>query len=90
MIDWDGAIRFVWERGTPLDRLRLRRALGNSCSPDEAEDVLAAHQFPDGSWHHSYDMSGNCDRVGSLGGTIHCLRWLREFELTMVHRWPAP
>jgi len=41
---------------------------------------LALYQFPDGSWDYKASDE-EPDRIGSLGGTIHCLRWLREFEL---------
>lgn len=71
---------FVSQKGNSLDQLRLRRARGEPYVLSEAEKVLASYQFPDGSW--DYDPSGEkSERIGSLGGTIHCLRWLREFEL---------
>jgi hypothetical protein len=80
MIDLDRAVAFVRQTGHPLDRLRLRRALGDPVSPAEAEAILAPYQFPDGSW--DYDPAEeHAERIGSLGGTIHCLRWLREFGL---------
>lgn len=80
MLSWDRAVRFVRQRGNRLDQLRLRRALGEPYTPSEAEEVLAAYQFPDGSW--DYSAAGEKEeRIGSLGGTIHCLRWLREFGL---------
>jgi hypothetical protein len=80
MIDWDKVITFVRQRGNRLDRLRLRRALGEPYTLAEAEEVLAPYQFPNGSW--DYDApEEKTERIGSLGGTIHCLRWLREFGL---------
>jgi len=80
MMDLDKAIAFVRQIGNRLDQLRLRRALGEPFTPTEAEEVLSIYQFPDGSW--DYDPPGeNLLRIGSLGGTIHCLRWLREFKL---------
>jgi len=79
MVDWNKAIAFVHKRGNRLDRLRIRRALGEPYTPIEVGKVLAFYQFPDGSW--DYDSSEEkSERIGSLGGTIHCLRWLREFE----------
>lgn len=80
MIDIENAVAFVRQRGDRLDRLRLRRALGEPLTPAEAEAALAPYQFPDGSW--DYDPAeAKPARIGSLGGTIHCLRWLREFGL---------
>jgi hypothetical protein len=80
VIDGDKAIAFVRQRGNRLDRLRLRRALGEPFTLAEAEEVLVPYQFPDGSW--DYDSpEEKPSRIGSLGGTIHCLRWLREFGL---------
>lgn len=79
-MNWDKAIAFVRQRGNWLDQLRLRRALDQPYTLVEAEQVLAPYQFPDGSW--DYDVpEEKPDRIGSLGGTIHCLRWLREFGL---------
>lgn len=88
MIDWDKAIKFVCQKGNRLDQLRLCRALGEPYTLVEAEEILAPYQFPDGSW--DYDApEEKSERIGSLGGTIHCLRWLREFGLgrnpQMVH-----
>ncbi len=80
MINWDKAIAFVHRRGNRLDQLRLRRALGEPYTRVEAEEVLASYQFPDGSWDY-HAPEENPDRIGSLGGAIHCLRWLREFGL---------
>ena len=77
---WDKAIAFVHRRGNRLDQLRLRRALGEPYTRVEAEEVLASYQFPDGSWDY-HAPEENPDRIGSLGGAIHCLRWLREFGL---------
>jgi len=80
MTDWDKAITFVHQRGNRLARLRLRRALGEPYTLIEAEEVLTPYQFPDGSWDYNVPEEKS-DRIGSLGGTIHCLRWLREFGL---------
>jgi len=77
---WDEAIAFVRRRGNRLDQLRLRRALAEPYTPVEAEEVLASYQFPDGSWDYN-TREEKSERIGSLGGTIHCLRWLREFGL---------
>lgn len=80
MIDTDKAIAFVHQRGNRLDRLRLRRALGEPFTLAEAEEVLLPYQLLDGSW--DYDSpEEKPSPIGSLGGTIHCLRWLREFGL---------
>jgi hypothetical protein len=73
-------VEFVRRNGNRLDRLRLRRALGEPVAVTEAEQVLAPYQFSDGSWDYK-TCDEEPDRIGSLGGTIHCLRWLREFEL---------
>jgi hypothetical protein len=76
----DKAIQYVRQNGNPLDRLRLRNALGEPFALAEAEETLTRWQFPDGSWDYEpRDAPG--DGVGSLGGTIHCLRWVREFGL---------
>jgi hypothetical protein len=77
---WDKAIAFVRRRGNRLDQLRLCRALGEPYTRAEAEKVLVPYQFPDGSWDY-HAPEEKPDRVGSLGGAIHCLRWLREFGL---------
>lgn len=74
------AIESVRKKGNQLDQLRLRCALGKPFTLDEAETVLTLYQFPDGSWDYS-PPEENPDRIGSLGGTIHCLRWVREFGL---------
>ena len=78
---WDRATIFVRRRGNQLDQLRLCRALGEPYTSVEAEKVLAPYQFPDGSWdYHTPEQEP--DRIGSLGGTVHCLRWIREFGLS--------
>lgn len=75
------AAEAVRQKGNRLDRLRLRGALGQPFTEAEAESVLAPYQFPDGSW--DYDAAEERpERIGSLGGTIHCMRWLREFGLS--------
>jgi len=80
MIELDKAIAFVRQTGNPLDRLRLQRALGEPFPQTEVEAVLTSYQFPDGSWdYNASEEQAEC--IGSLGGTIHCLRWLREFGL---------
>ena len=84
MTTWNKSIQFVRENGNPLDQLRLRRALNISYTRAEAEEILAAYQFPDGSWDY-FSPEEKPDRIGSLGGTIHCLRWLREFGLGDSH-----
>jgi len=85
---WGKVIAFVRQGGNQLGQLRLRCALGEPYTRVEAETVLAPYQFPDGSWDYS-PPEEDPDRIGSLGGTIHCMRWLREFELghspLMVH-----
>jgi hypothetical protein len=78
VIDLDKAIALVRQTGHPLDQLRLQRALGEPFSQAEAEVVLASYHFPDGSWDYNAPEE-QAERIGSLGGTIHCLRWLREF-----------
>jgi len=79
-VNWDKAIAFVRRKGNQLDRLRLRYALDEPCTLNETEEVLASYQFPDGSWDYNAPKEKS-RRIGSLGGTIHCLRWLREFGL---------
>jgi hypothetical protein len=80
MIEVNKAINLVRQKGNNLDRLRLRFLLDRSCKRKEVGHVLGPYQFPDGSW--DYDSpEENSDRIGSLGGTIHCLRWLREFDM---------
>jgi hypothetical protein len=74
------AIAFIQRTGNALDRLRLRQALGETIPQAELEAVLSSYQFPDGSWDYSA-AEEQTERIGSLGGTIHCLRWLREFGL---------
>jgi hypothetical protein len=73
-------IALVRQKGNRLDQLRLRRALGEPYTLVEAERVLAPYQFPDGGWDYSAPEE-DPNRMGSLGGSIHCLRWLREFGL---------
>jgi hypothetical protein len=80
MTNWDKAIAFVRQRGNRLDQLRLRRTLDESYMLVEAEEVLTPYQFSDGSWDYN-SPEETPKRIGSLGGTIHCLRWLREFRL---------
>jgi len=91
---WDEAIEFVRQRGNRLDQLRLRRALAEPYTITEAEEVLNSYQFSDGSWDYNAPEE-EPERIGSLGGTIHCLRRLREFGLggnqMMIHTlefWP--
>lgn len=79
MKNLNGIAAFIQEKGNDLDRLRLRRAVGEPFTVNEAENVLSPYQFKDGSW--DYDPPGESERIGSLGGTIHCLRWIREFGL---------
>lgn len=74
------AIDFVRESGGRLDQMRLRRALGEPYTRTEAGAALAPYQFPDGSWDYNAPEE-KAERIGSLGGTIHCLRWVREFGL---------
>jgi|GEM_PF-474877 len=76
----DRATMYGHEQGNRLDRLRLRCALNEPFTLAEAEEVLSSYQFPDGSWDY-HSAEERSDRIGSLGGTIHCLRWLREFGL---------
>jgi 3-methyladenine DNA glycosylase AlkC len=75
-----GLIAAIRQQGNQLDGLRLRRALGQPFTQAEAESILSPYQFPDGSWDYSAPGE-QPERIGSLGGTIHCLRWLREFGL---------
>jgi hypothetical protein len=87
-MNWDKAIAFVRQNGNRLDNLRLSHILGEPCSLAEIKRVLALYQFPEGSWDYN-PPEENLERIGSLGGAIHCLRWLREFNLgnsqEMIH-----
>jgi hypothetical protein len=80
MIDWKRVVSFIRMNGNPLDNLRLRCELGEPYTQTEAEEILASYQFPDGAWDYNPPEEAPY-RIGSLGGTIHCLRWLREFVL---------
>ena len=80
MIALKEAIAFVRRNGNRLDQLRLSIALCEPFTHAEAEKSLSSYQFPNGSWDYEPKDKAT-DRVGSLGGTIHCLRWVREFEL---------
>jgi kanamycin nucleotidyltransferase len=76
----DRAVTFVRTRGTQLDRVRLRNALGEPVALAEAEAAVAAHQLPDGGLSaQSLTSSSECS--ASLAGTLDCLRWLRELGL---------
>ncbi len=74
----DAASAYVRRHGDDLAQARLRCALGEPLLPADAERVLAAYQFVDGSWDYA---AQGAERIGSLGGTIHCLRWVRELGL---------
>jgi hypothetical protein len=54
--------------------------MGEPFALAEAEEVLAPYQFSDGSWDYD-SLEEKPSRIGSFGGTLHCLRWLREFGL---------
>lgn len=73
-------IQFIQKKGNKLDKLRLKVALGKKYTKEEAITILKPYQFPDGSWDYELPEE-NSNRIGSLGGTIHCLRWIREFGL---------
>ncbi|MFX0064978.1 MAG: hypothetical protein ACFFC7_22615 [Candidatus Hermodarchaeota archaeon] len=73
-------VSFIRKQGNRLDLLRLRRTLGEPYTLTEAEEELARYQFPDGSWDYK-SPEEDPNRIGSLGGTIHCLRWIRELGL---------
>ena len=77
----DQVVALIERQGNRLDGLRLRRALGQPFTPVEAESVLTPYQFRDGSWDYRMPEE-QPERIGSLGGTIHCMRWLREFGLS--------
>ncbi len=74
------SIKFIQKDGNELDKLRLTIALGKKYTKEEAINILKPYQFPDGSWDYE-SPEENSNRIGSLGGTIHCLRWIREFDL---------
>lgn len=73
-------VAYIRRYGNALDKLRLTVLLGEPHTRDEIQAVLRPYRFDDGSW--DYTPGELCEeRVGSLGGTIHCLRWLREFGM---------
>jgi hypothetical protein len=72
--------QLVYKNGNKLDKLRLKVALGKKFTKEEAINILNSYKFPDGSWDYE-SLEQNPNRIGSLGGTIHCLRWIREFGL---------
>jgi hypothetical protein len=71
----------IGQQGNRLDALRFRRATGQPFTPVEVESALAPYQLADGSWDYTAPQE-QPERIGSLAGTIHCLRWLREFGLS--------
>jgi hypothetical protein len=75
-----GILDYIRESGNRLDLLRLERALQGRVSKNRATKALSGYQFDDGSWDYS-SAEEEESRTGSLGGTIHCMRWLREFGL---------
>jgi hypothetical protein len=79
-IDREQAASFVRANGSQLERLRLQRAFGESFTLAEAEAVLRPYQLVDGSFDYQI-REDERERVGSLGATLHCLRWVREFGL---------
>ncbi len=80
-----GILDYIRESGNRLDLIRLERVLQGRVSKNRATEVLSGYQFDNGSWDYS-NAEEEESRTGSLGGTIHCMRWLREFGLedTMV------
>ncbi|MFW9773556.1 MAG: hypothetical protein ACFFEO_15510, partial [Candidatus Thorarchaeota archaeon] len=80
MSEWKKAIEFINQNGVLLDRLRIKNLFKLSYKKSEVEEILSDYQFPNGSWDYK-SSEENLDRIGSLGGTIHCLRWIREFHL---------
>jgi hypothetical protein len=80
MTNVNAAIAFVRQHGDQLDKLRLSVALGEPVKEAEAGEILSPLQFQNGSWDYE-TREETVDRVGSLGGTIQCLRWIREFRL---------
>ncbi len=80
MTDIKEAIAFVRQNGDQLDHLRLQNALGEPFTHSIPVEILSHFQFPDGSWDYE-TRNEISDSIGSLGGTIHCLRWIREFSL---------
>jgi hypothetical protein len=77
---WEKTIKFINHEGNDLDKLRLKNALNISYENYEVEKILLDYQFSNGSWDYKSSQEKQ-DRIGSLGGTIHCLRWIREFHL---------
>lgn len=76
----DNVLKFINQNGVRLDKLRIKNALDLSYKDTEVDEVLSDYQFSDGSWDYK-SSEESVDRIGSLGGTIHCLRWIREFNL---------
>jgi hypothetical protein len=83
---WEKIIKFINQEGTELDKLRLKNTLNISYENYEIENILSEYQFSNGSWDYNSSQE-NKDRIGSLGGTIHCLRWIREFQLEKSERF---
>ena len=79
MSKWKNVIKIINQNGVRLDKLRIKNALNLSYKETEVDEVLSGYQFPDGSWDYK-SSEESLDRIGSLGGTIHCLRWIREFH----------
>ncbi len=77
---WEKTIKYINLAGTELDKLRLKNALNIVYEDYELENILSDYQFSNGSWDYNSSQE-NLDRIGSLGGTIHCLRWIKEFHL---------
>ncbi|MFX1501736.1 MAG: hypothetical protein ACFFDH_12295 [Promethearchaeota archaeon] len=88
MEKWEKAIKYINKKGTLLDKLRLKNALNFDVENYEIENILLDYQFSNGAWDYNSSQE-NENRIGSLGGTIHCLRWIREFCLEksarMIH-----
>ncbi|MFX0004553.1 MAG: hypothetical protein ACFE9C_09090 [Candidatus Hodarchaeota archaeon] len=80
MKKWEKTIEYINQEGTAIDKLRLKNALDISYENHELENILLDYQFSNGSWDYNSSQEIK-DRIGSLGGTIHCLRWIREFHL---------
>ncbi|MFX1592920.1 MAG: hypothetical protein ACFFCL_09520 [Promethearchaeota archaeon] len=80
MKKWKKTINYINQEGTILDNLRLKHTLNIPYESYELENVLLDYQFSNGSWDYN-SSEETSDRIGSLGGTIHCLRWIREFHL---------
>ncbi|HCJ10481.1 MAG TPA: hypothetical protein DHW14_04890 [Clostridiales bacterium] len=72
----------IIKRGRRLDHLRLRWLLGDNVPVAQREHELRRYFHGADGWGYSpKDERGSENEVGSVGGTIHMLRFVRELEM---------